>query len=106
MSEETLPWEQMSMAQKRSQVAAQYRAVAHLAKALGDVHAQSEPIIASGTGAIDSILEIQGERSAHIMEVLGNILNGMDAVVEEDAVLRPVFAEAQRLFPGAASHEQ
>lgn len=98
------PWDQMTLAQKRTQVAAQYRAVAHMAKALMDVHTQIAPLIAEGIGGVDSILDIQGARSAHIMEVLGDVLNGMDAVdPEEDAWISPVFDEAHRLFPAGAT---
>lgn len=93
-------WAALTIQQKRKQVADQYRVVAHLAKALMDVHAQLAPVIECGAGAVDTILDIQGKRSAPIMECLGNILNDMDAVDgEEDAWTASIFAEAQRLFP-------
>jgi hypothetical protein len=92
-------WAVLTIEQKRQQVADQYRVVAHLAKVMAGVHDQLASVIESGAGAIDSILDIQGERSAMIMEYLGDTLNAMDAVDETDAWTGPVFAEAQRLFP-------
>lgn len=86
-------------AELRAQIAAQYRAVAFMARNLADVHDQLAPSIEQGHA--DSIASIQGPRSAAIMEILGDILNGMDAVDEEDAALDPVFAKAHELYPNA-----
>lgn len=83
----------------RAQIAAQYRAVAYLARAIADVHDQLTPAIKRGS--CDGIASIQGPRSAAIMEILGDILNGMDAVDEEDAVLDHVFEKAHELYPNA-----
>jgi hypothetical protein len=83
----------------REQVTAQYRVVAQLAQSLADVHSQLAPFVGSG-GHEDALLEMRGERSAEIMELLGDILNGMDAVDgDEDEWMNPVFHEAQRLWP-------
>lgn len=46
---------------------------------------------------------MSGARTACQMEILGDILNGMDAVDDaEDGWLSPVFEEAHRMFPVAA----
>jgi len=84
---------------ERKQIAAQYRAVAFLARNLADVHDDLAPAIEHGS--CDSIASIQGPRSAAIMEVLGDILNGMDAVDEEDRWLNPIFEAAHQRYPNA-----
>lgn len=90
MSESKTPW-------TPGQVADQYKVVAHLARALAAVHEQLEPIIRSGEPSI--ALDIQGERSVHIMDVLGDILNGMDAVDDvEDAWTAPIFDAARTIL--------
>ena len=86
----------------RQQVGAQYRAVVHMATALATVHSQIAPMI--NAGVADELLPMRGERSAEIMEVLGNILNGMDANdPDEDSWIDPIFAKAHELFPAGAS---
>jgi hypothetical protein len=82
----------------RKQIADQYRAVVHMARALADVHADLWPAIEAGH--CDQILSIQGPRSASIMDRLGDILNGMDANDEADSWLDPVFDAAHKLFGG------
>lgn len=68
--------------EKREQVAEQCRAVVHM-------------------GKMDQLLDIVGQRTAHVMNVLGDILNDMDAVDDDaDGWMEPIFAEAQRLWPG------
>jgi hypothetical protein len=84
---------------ERAQIADQYRAVAALCRNLGMVHEQL--VTAIEQGACDDIATIQGPRSAAIMEVLGDILNGMDAVDEEDRWLDPIFEKAHQLYPTA-----
>lgn len=81
----------------RDQVIAQCRVVEHLAKALADLHADLARAYAEPGAAV--ILDIAGERTAHIMEALGNILNGMDAVEDSDEWTAPIFAEAQKRWP-------
>lgn len=86
------------MTEKREQVAKQCEAVAHMATALAKLNADYAELFRHG--AMDSLTEIVGRRTAYLMETLGDILNGMDAVdPEQDAWLDPVFAEAQRLWP-------
>jgi hypothetical protein len=83
--------------EKRKQVALQCKAVAHLAKAVADVydHRAMRLEINAVVGDVDLI----GKWSANAMEVLGEMLNGMDAVDESDDWMKPVFREAQRLWP-------
>lgn len=67
---------------KQNQVIAQCKAVAHLASALAKIHNESADIYAQ----LDEppTLDIVGERTAFFMEQLGDWLNEMDAVSEED----------------------
>ncbi len=78
---------------KRAQVSAQCRAVAHMAKSLADVS------LAMAYHVDDRILDTVGKQTAHQMEVLGNILNGMDAVTDEDDWITPIMIVAQRTWP-------
>lgn len=87
----------MDMSDKREQVARQCEAVAHLASNLAGVRRDYAKLIRSG--AVDDLLELVGAETARQMEVLGDELNGMDAVDKDDESLAPVFAEAQRLWP-------
>lgn len=84
---------------KRQQVADQCRVVAHLAKAIHDVYSDKARYFASdGTGP-DDLIELVGNWSAAHMEKLGDILNGMDAVVEADDWVGPIFKRAHELWP-------
>ena len=88
----------MSDEERRIQVAKQCEAVAHLATTLAGVHKDYAMLFREGHAT--TLIDMVGERTAYLMETLGNILNGMDAVDEqEDAWLGPVFAEAHRLWP-------
>ena len=85
-------------AERREQVRLQCRAVAHLAKVLSSVFADYERMFAAG--ALDGLIDHVGDRSAGIMETLGDILNDMDAVGEpEDAWISPVFEKAHQMWP-------
>ncbi|KTS02521.1 hypothetical protein SB2_25575 [Methylobacterium radiotolerans] len=79
------------------QVADQCRVVAHLASVLATVHRDYASLIERG-GLPDSLDRI-GQRTADLMERLGEALNGMDATSKDDGWTYPVFREAQRLFP-------
>lgn len=83
--------------EKRNQVVAQCNAVCHLAKCLIEVHSDCARMFA--TGSVDNLIDQVGNRTAHFMEALGDMLNGMDAVTEEDAWLDPIYKEAHRLWP-------
>lgn len=83
---------------RQLQAARQYEAVAHMARALAQVHEDIAKILRSEHEYAP--LELAGERSARIMETLGDILNGMDAVDEsQDGWLDAVFHEAHRMWP-------
>jgi hypothetical protein len=81
----------------REQVARQYEAVAHFAKALSDVHADIAPMIRSGE--FPELLIHQGCGSLRLIEILAEILNSIDAVSEEDEQFHSVILDAYRLFP-------
>lgn len=85
----------------KEQVLAQCRVVAHLAKQISMVHEQK----AEAYEAMDmsaGLIDIVGKMSANAMEALGNILNNMDAVDEdEDAWTYPVFEVAQATWPAS-----
>lgn len=83
--------------EKRKQVADQCKVVAHLATVLAGIHKDMAMIFEAGHG--DTIAEMTGEHTAHLMEALGDILNGMDAVDEGDGWTVPILAEAHRLWP-------
>lgn len=85
------------MSELSDQVSKQYLAVAHLAGALARVHADLAEIVKRDEDP--EMIKLRGARSARIMEVLGDILNGMDAVDrDEDAWLDPIFEAAHSLF--------
>lgn len=84
---------------KREQVIDQCKAVAHMAQAILDIHNDYVNVFKSGTS--DQILDVVGERTAAWMETLGDMLNGIDAVIDEDDWIAPVLSEAQRRFPTA-----
>ena len=88
------------MAEKRQQVAMQCKAVSHLADALAAIHEDQEAMIKNASPD-DWLVDRIGNRTARIMNTLGDILNGMDAVEDSDAWMDPVFEEAKRQFPQA-----
>lgn len=91
------------MDEKRKQVANQCRAVAHLCKALAEVNEDHARMFDDEKlDAMDELVESIGNRTARHMEMLGNILNSMDANDEADDWMEPVFAAAHRLFPQLA----
>lgn len=87
------------MTDKRQQVADQCRVVAHLAKAISDVHSDFARTFSSDQGRLDEIVDAVGQRTALLMETLGDILNGMDAVEDEDEWTGPVFERAHEMWP-------
>lgn len=87
------------MDEKRKQVADQCRVVAHLARALATVNEDYAETYAQGPSGMDELLDGVGNRTARHMNLLGDILNGMDAVTEEDEWTDPIFHEARRMFP-------
>lgn len=95
------PKEPIETEAKRTQVAAQCRVVAHLAKALVDVHEDYARLFSDDdtAKAVDHIADLVGQRTASFMEALGDMINGMDAAQPEDEWTAPIFAAAQRLWP-------
>lgn len=93
------------MNEKRRQVADQCRVVAHLAKAIWEVYSDKARLFASESKGPDDIVDLVGKWSAGHMEKLGDILNGMDAVEEEDDWTGPIFEKAHRLFPQETAND-
>lgn len=83
--------------EKRAQLVAQCKAIVHLANTLSAVHGNLAKLYA--TTENDAHVDFVGDLTAARMETLGNMLNGMDAVTQEDEVLSPVFEAAHRLWP-------
>lgn len=79
------------------QVARQCSAVRHLAVVLAQLHGDYACMFAAGHH--EKIADLFGHRTAAMMETLGDILNGMDAVEEGDDWLDPIFEEAHRRWP-------
>lgn len=89
----------MTNEERRTQVAAQCRAVVHMAKALAEVHEAKAQGFEMGDRS-DGIINVVGNSTASIMEVLGDILNGIDANdSDEDGWLDPIFEKAHQLWP-------
>lgn len=83
----------------KEQVIAQSRVVAHLAKQIAIVHEQTSDAYNS-VDMSPTLIDLVGNRTASAMEALGDILNGMDAVDDdEDGWTAPVFEAAQKLWP-------
>ena len=98
MSETDTP----TSAKTMQQVIDQYRVVVHLARSLALVHEQSIEAYASREQSA-TMIDMLGSRSASIMETLGDILNGMDAVDDdEDGWTAPIFAVAHATWPTAS----
>lgn len=82
---------------KRAQVIAQCKAVKHMATVLAGLH--GDLIKYYELPNADELLDMAGDRTAGFMEVLGNMLNGMDACTEEDEWMDPIFTEAHKRWP-------
>src|ERR1019366_4289967 len=80
----------------REQIASQCKVVAHLARALAKVHDDYEKIILSGH--MDECAGQVGPRTASFMEQLGDMLNAMDAVTDDEEWTNPIFEKAQELW--------
>jgi hypothetical protein len=91
------------MDEKRKQVADQCRVVAHLAKAIWEVYSDKARMFASDMTGPNDIVDLVGNNSARHMNKLGDILNGMDAVEDDDAWTDPIFERAKQQFPQQAT---
>lgn len=91
----------MEAEEKRLQIADQCKVVAHLARALADISGDYEKMMRDDAcaGGMDNIADIVGNRTARHMNVLGDILNGMDAATDEDEWTAPIFERAHTMFP-------
>lgn len=87
------------MDERRKQVAEQCKVVAHLATAIAEVYRAKALNFASEAKGPDELIELVGNWSAAHMEMLGDILNGMDAADDADEWTDSIFREAQRLWP-------
>jgi hypothetical protein len=82
-----------------NQVADQCRVVVHLLNSMAELYAADEKLFRAHSVGHATLADMIGKRSAELMEELGEHLNGMDAVGEDDEWTAPIFREAQRLFP-------
>ena len=89
----------MTLDEKREQVAKQFDAVVHMARALIEVSEAYSKMLHAKEPGMDTLLDQIGDRSAGHMEILGDILNGMDACDDADEWLTPVFETAHKLWP-------
>lgn len=90
------------MDERQEQMIAQCKAVAHMASALAEVYRMKAEAYALREQEPDFV-ELIGKWSASHMETIGNILNGMDAIDEdEDDWIAPVFEKAHEFWPDAA----
>jgi CRISPR/Cas system CSM-associated protein Csm2 small subunit len=78
---------------REDQIKAQCKVVAELSRNLAEVYDAHAAFLHP------SIAESVGRRSKHLMEVLGDILNGMDAVSDDDEWMNDVFERAHEMFP-------
>jgi hypothetical protein len=94
-----MPWEpavEISDEDKRKQVADQCRVVAHMARVLASIHEHHGRTVSARPYELTDMI---GDQTTALMETLGDILNGMDAVSEEDEWVNSILAEAVRLWP-------
>jgi hypothetical protein len=91
---------------QRQQVAAQYRAVAHLATAIAEIH--SDQVESTEAGVHDRLATMRGPRSHRLMVDLAEWLDALGALGadgDKDDWLGPVFDTAESMFPlGVATH--
>lgn len=79
--------------ERSKQVRDQYIAIAHMAKQIAHVYGQLAQ-------CAESLPEsVVGPKSAQLLEVLGDVMNGDDIVEKEDAWMEPIFEAAHRLYP-------
>jgi hypothetical protein len=71
----------------------QFRAVEHLAKVVAELHGPHMTAISSR-----GVLELQSVRAYEIMEWLGDLLNGMDGIIEDDSWVDPIFERSHKIY--------
>lgn len=83
--------------EKRMQVILQCQAVEHLANVLIEIHSDKKEMLLRGH--LSDMIDSTGKHSLYVMETLGDILNGVDAVDRsKDAWMDPVFDKGRELF--------
>ncbi len=82
---------------KAVQVGEQFKVVAALCEQIAHVHTELQQMLEAGVGP--DLLESWGQRSATLIEYLGDVVNGMDIVEPEDAWMDPIFNAAHAMFP-------
>ena len=87
----------MNIEQQNEQLRAQYKAVAHLSRAMATMCDELETAI--GADAFQNIVLMQGERTHSWMEKLGDMLNSCDACGEDDEWIHTIFDNARKVFP-------
>lgn len=85
--------------EKLDQVAAQCRVVVHLCSAMIDLYKMHSELFASHNEGHAALADMLGERTAHLMEYLGDHLNEIDAVTGDDEWTDAIYARAHELFP-------
>lgn len=83
--------------EKQKQVADQCRAVAHMATAIANIYTDYARLFADGH--MDRLEDQVGERTAALMNTLGDILIGGDAVTDDDEWVNPIMERAKIMFP-------
>lgn len=89
--------------EKRQQVIDQCSAVNHMATCIALVYGDHARMLyrsgcAPTENADEILIDLIGKRTASLMETLGDILNGMDAVTKDDEWLTPIFERAQKMW--------
>jgi len=84
---------------KQEQMVEQLKAVAHLGNAIGKLYEELALVYSSVPPRDGVLLDVIGNRTASMMEALGDMLNATDSAVEDDEWLTPIFEEAHRIWP-------
>jgi hypothetical protein len=83
-------------AERRQQVIDQCKVIAHMATALAEVHSHKAKL---SEVMKDDMIEFLGPHTAGLMDAVGDILNGIDAVdSKEDAWTHPIFHRALKMW--------
>ncbi len=72
------------------------KAIRHLCKCLAETRSETMSEVWAKT---EDMYEYHLEANYNIMNCLGDLLNGMDAVTEEDDILEPIFEAMHEHFP-------
>ena len=73
-----------------------HRVIAHLAMNILSLSMDKSVLFA--TGHWPSIHEFSARHAYDVMNILGDILNGMDAATDEDKWMEPIFERAHAAF--------